>query len=294
MTLEQILKSKGYTDADLEALKPMLSDSRFRTSLEEQFGSLETERNDFKAKYEGKETEIEDWRANVVNPRIAAAEQEAVKARQEAALLREQVQIAKDYGLIPEGDKTPAPTSVSATPGNEAFDPSKHNLVTRDEIGRFADLEGQAIAMASDVLEEYRYLSGGKSLYDYIGEPNAQGVRPRGMQALRVEAVQKKLPLNEYVAKKFDFDAKRAEIEAKRQAEHDALVAKEAVSKYVIENGANPNTRTPGPSRNPFIPRPQGTSPAGGAKQPWEVPAQERKNARQERAMTRLATERLN
>ena len=289
MTLEQILKSKGYTDADLEALKPMLSDSRFRTSLEEQFGALETERNDFKAKYEGKETEIEDWRANVVNPRIAAAEQEAVKARQEAALLREQVQIAKDYGLIPEGDKTPAPSSVSATPGNEAFDPSKHNLVTRDEIGRFADLEGQAIAMASDVLEEYRYLSGGKSLYDYVG-PDGK----RGMQALRTEAVKQKMPLDQFVAQKFDFAGKRQAIEAKRQEEHDAQVAKEAVSKYVTENGANPNTRTPGPSRSPFIPRPQGTSPAGGAKQPWEVPAQERKGSRQERAMTRLATERLN
>ena len=225
----------------------------------------------------------------MVNPRIAAAEQEAVKARQEAALLREQVQIAKDYGLIPEGDKTPASPSVSATPGNEAFDPSKHNLVTRDEIGRFADLEGQAIAMASDVLEEYRYLSGGKSLYDYVG-PDGK----RGMQALRTEAVKQKMPLDQFVAQKFDFAGKRQAIEAKRQEEHDAQVAKEAVSKYVTENGANPNTRTPGPSRSPFIPRPQGTSPAGGAKQPWEVPAQERKNSRQERAMTRQATERLN
>ncbi len=288
MTLEQILKSKGYTDADLEALKPMLSDSRFRTSLEEQFGTLETERNDFKAKYEGKETEIEDWRANVVNPRIAAAEQEAVKARQEAALLREQVQIAKDYGLIPEGEKASAPPAVSATPGND-FDPSKHNLVTRDEIGRFADLEGQAIAMASDVLEEYRYLSGGKSLYDYVA-PDGK----RGMQALRTEAVKQKMPLDQFVAQKFDFAGKRQAIEAKRQEEHDAQISKEAISKYITENGANPNTRIPGPSRNPFIPRPQGASPAGGAKQPWDVPAQERKNARQERAMTRLATERLN
>ena len=289
MTLEQILKSKGYTDADLEALKPMLSDSRFRTSLEEQFGALETERNDFKAKYEGKEAEIEDWRTTVVNPRIAAAEQEAVKARQEAALLREQVQIAKDYGLIPEGDKPAAPPSVSATPGSETFDPSKHNLVTRDEIGRFADLEGQAIAMASDVLEEYRYLTGGKSLYDYVG-PDGK----RGMQALRTEAVKAKVPLDQFVAQKFDFVGKRQAIEAKRQEEHDALVSKEAVSKYITENGANPNTRTPGPSRMPFIPPKQGSSPAGGAKQPWDVPAQERKNARQERAMTRLATERLN
>ena len=288
MTLAQILKSKGYTDADLEALKPMLSDSRFRTSMEEQFGVLEAERNDFKSKYESKETEIEDWRTNVVNPRIASAEQEAVAARLETARLREEVQIAKDYGLIPEGDKTPAPSSVSATPGND-FDPSKHNLVTRDEIGRFADLEGQAIAMASDVLEEYRYLSGGKSLYDYVG-PDGK----RGMQALRTEAVKAKISLDQFVSQKFDFAGKRAAIETKRQEEHDAQVAKDAVSKHILENGANPNTRTPGTSRSPFIPRPQGSSPAGGAKQPWEVPAQELKNARQERAMTRLATERLN
>lgn len=288
MTLEQILKSKGYTDADLEALKPMLSDSRFRSTLEDQYGALENERNDFKSKYEGKETEIEDWRTNVVNPRIASAEQEAVKARQEAALLREQVKIAKDYGLIPEDDKTPAPSSVSTTPGND-FDPSKHNLVTRDEIGRFADLEGQAIAMASDVLEEYRYLSGGKSLYDYVG-PDGK----RGMQALRTEAVKQKIPLDQFVAQKFDFAGKRQAIEAQRQKDHDEQVSKEAISKYITENGANPNTRLPGPSRMPFIPPKQGSSPAGGAKQPWEVPAQERRNARQERAMTRQATERLN
>jgi hypothetical protein len=289
MTLEQILKTKGYTDADLEALKPLLSDSRFRTSMEEQFGALETERNTFKANFEAKETEIEDWRTTVVNPRIAAAEQETVKARTEAAVLREQVQIAKDYGLIPEGEKASAPPSASATPGNEAFDPSKHNLVTRDEIGRFADLEGQAIAMAHDIGEEYRYLSGGKSLYDYVA-PDGK----RGMQALRAEAIKAKVPTDQYVAQKFDFAGKRQAIESKRQEEHDAQVAKDAVSKHILENGANPNTRTPGTSRSPFIPRPQGTSPAGGAKQPWEVPAQERRNARQERAITHLATERLN
>ena len=290
MKLEDILKQKGWTDQDLEAVKPLLTNDKFRSDLEAQFGVLTTERDEFKTKFEGKENEIEEWRTNVVNPRIAAAEKEAVEARLEAARLREENQIAKDYGLIPEkpADAKPATPAVSGS-APEPFDPAKHNLVTRDEIGRFADLEGQAIAMATDLAEQYRYLTNGKSLYDYVA-PDGQG---RGMVALRKEAVKNKQRLDEYVAKKFDFAGLQAAIETKRQQEHDAQVAKDAVSKFVQENGANPNTRAANPSRMPFIPPKQGQSPAGGAKQPWEIPAQERRNARQERALTQVMQERV-
>jgi hypothetical protein len=274
MTLEQILKSRGWSDADLESVKPLLTNDKFRSDLEAQYGAVATERDTFRTQLEAKDTEIEDWRTNTVNPRIAAAEQEAVKARTEAALLREQVQIAKDYGLIPEGEKQSAPPTVTAT-APTAFDPKQYKLVTQDDVARFADLEGQAIAMAGDLAEEYRYLSGGKSLYDYVA-PDGK----RGLSALRAEAIKSKKPLNEYVAEKMNFASLRTSIAEKQQAERDKQISEAAVRKYIEEHGANPLTRTPNISRAPLIP-----VPATGGKQPWDVPLNDRRNARQERAM---------
>ena len=281
MTLEQILKSRGWSDADLESVKPMLENARFRSDLEAQYGAVASERDTFKTQLSEKDTEIETWRNDVVNPRIAAAEREAVEARQRAALLEEDVKIARDYGLIPE-EKKPATPEVSAT-APAAFDPKHYKLVTESDVARFADLEGQAIAMAGDLNEEYRYLSGGKSLYDYVA-PDGK----RGLSALRAEAIKSKRPLDQYVAEKMNFQSLRQAIAQKQQEEHDKQVAADAVRKHIEANGANPLTRQPNISRAPLIP-----VPATGGKQPWDVPLNDRRNARQERAMVTAMKEKV-
>src|SRR5262249_10244991 len=149
----------------------------------------------------------EKWRNETANPAIAEAERVAAAARLEAARFKEEAKIARDYGLLPEdkGEKTPAPPSVS-NPTLDKFDPKAHNLLTQDEfkdgVARFAELEGDAIARAQDLADRYRELMG-KPLTQYVGDSGK-----RGMVALREEAKVAKLPVDDYVARKFDFAKK--------------------------------------------------------------------------------------
>jgi hypothetical protein len=248
--LDEILKSKGFSDDDLKILTPQMRDV-----LESHYGALETERDTLK--------QYNDMWANKLetefNPAITKAEQEAAAARLEAATLREQVKIARDYGYLTDQNNPPKPPESNPVP--DAFDPKKHNLVTRDDVARFADLEGDAIAMAHDLSAEYAELYPGQSLLSY---QNAEG--KRGMRALRAEAIAAKRPLDQYVFEKFKFSDKRAERATAQQQAHDAQVAKEAIAKHIQEHGGNPNLTIPAASRVPFMPpKPQ---QQGG--QPWE------------------------
>ena len=270
--LEDLLKSKGYTDADLTSLAPLLADSRFRTTLEEQVANLETERDLFKNQV----TEFEDWRQKTAIPKFDEIAAREAEARQESARLREEIKIARDYGYLPP-EKQPPPvdpqvaraTNSAAVAQAEAFDPAKHNLVTRDEIGRFANLEGEAIAMATDLAEEYRILYPGQSIYSYEGQNGT-----RGMRALRLEALAKKQNLDSYISEKFAFPTKRAEVDAKRLAEAEEAIRKDERAKVAAEYG-NPALRVPMASRFPFIPK----KPQEGG-QPWEKSPSELRDRR--------------
>lgn len=273
--LEDLLKSQGYSDADIEAMSPLLADSKFRQSMEGYVNRVESERDQFKAERDTYET----WREQTANPHIAKQEQIAAAARLESAQLRERLAIVKDLGLLPADEPViPATPAVSGT-----FDPKAHNLVTRDDFDKgyaaFADAEGRAIAMANDLSAEYGYLTNGKSLYEYVGQNGK-----RGMTALREEAIAVKQQLDQYVAQKFDFAGKRnAATEAAQKAHDDEIVARtqaEMATKY-----GNPLLRQPMVSRQPFIPQ---KSEAG--KFPWEQLPQDRRNARLERAMKQQLT----
>jgi hypothetical protein len=270
--LEEVLRANGYTDSDIEAMAPMLQDQKFRGSLETHFSRLEAERDDYKSKHEA----WDKWREETANPAIAAAERTAAEARLDAARYREEAKIARDYGLLPkepDAPLAPAPPSVSG-----AFNPKDHKLVTEDDLrngyAQFAEAEGRAIALAADLNEEYRYLSGGKSLYEYEGEGGK-----RGMTALREEAVRAKKQLDQYVAEKFDFAAKRRAQQETIQKAHDDKIREEERAAMAAKYG-NPMLRQPTLSRQPFIP-----AKAGDAKFPWEQLPQDRRNARLERAL---------
>ena len=265
--LEELLKTKGYTDADLESLKPMLADQRFRSTLEASFTELETERDTLK----GKDAEWDKWRTEVANPRIAQTEQDAATARRKAADLEEQLKIAKEWGLIQEatnpnkGQNPPPENKEIATP----FDPKAHKLVTYDDIGRYADAEGEAIAMANDLAQEYSHLYGGKSLIEYEGQDGK-----RGMRALRMEAKAAQKNLDVYVAEKFNFTGKRTEMAAERQKKAEDAIRADERSKMAAEFG-NPALRTSMPSRQPFIPTRENANA-----DPWTKTSRERKAER--------------
>jgi len=272
--LEDVLKANGYSDADIEAMGPMLADQKFRGSMEAHFSRLEAERDDYKGKYET----YENWRETVANPHIAQQERIAAEARIDAAKAREEAKIARELGLFPKDDDTKKPPADLSVSG--AFNPKDHKLVTEDDLAkgyaRFSDLEGDAIASVGDLLEEYRYLSGGKSLIEYVDPTTGK----KGLTALREEAKKRNMHVGDLVAQKFDFEGKRRAVSEAAQKAHDDKIRAEERAAMATQYG-NPMLRTPSPSRQAFIPPKTET----GGKFPWEQLPQERRNARLERAM---------
>jgi hypothetical protein len=272
--LEDVLKAKGYSDADLEALKPMLADARFRETLEGSLGELETAAEKFK----GEATSWADWYQTTGAPTVDKALQDAQDARAEAAAYQARLKTLQDQGLIKLAELEGEPTQSEPKPA--AFDPKAYNLVTAEDVTRFADAEGEAIAMAQDLGAEYHELFG-KSLFGYSGQPDANGITSRGMRALRREALASHKPLDIYVREKFNFAGKRAEIEETARKAREDEIRKDERAKAIAEI-ANPNARPPSASSFTLLPRPNTEG-----KQPWDSP-EDRTHARVNKALTHV------
>lgn len=274
MKLEDILKQKGWTDADIAALAPMLADQRFRTSMEEAYGAVATERDQLKER----DAKWEELREKQWQPKVNEYEQQLAQTRLELAQERERIKIAKDFGyLTPEAEAKAAEEIDKQKLAANGFDPKKY--VSMEDAARMLDAEGQAIAMAADINNEYSKLTG-QSLYDY--ETEIDGRRMRGLSALREEAKAKRVKLDQYVSQKFDFQAKRqAMADTQRKAQEDALRKdeREKVTREMAEKYGNPLMAPAMPSRSPFFAKKE------GGKMPWDVPQAQLKQNRIERAI---------
>jgi hypothetical protein len=83
----------------------------------------------------------------------------------------------------------------------------------------FEDRLGKGLDNSVWALQEYQRLSGGQFLPDSIS-------------TLAQEATANKLPFRDYVARKYDFAAKSAALQAKAEAEKADAIAKAAVAPY--------------------------------------------------------------
>jgi hypothetical protein len=247
-TLEEILKSDGWSDADLAASATLLQDQRFRASMEKQYGAVAAER-DF----------LTDWRETTANPHIAAVEAREVAARTEAARLAELVKIAKEYGV--PGVENPVAAAQSRNPATGEY----VDRAYLDNYGRdFAMGQRKAMAQYVDISNEHQRLFGHpvESFESLLSDIDNLPAHERG-----------RLGLKDVWARKYNVEGKRAEIRAAEQAAHDKKIRDEAVRetemKYVQQR-ANPLLRTPAPSTQPFIPTRmgEGNKPV----QPWEEP----------------------
>lgn len=274
--LEDILKAQGWSDADIAANAAMLGDPKVRAALEGSYAALESERDAFKTENQ----KWADWHEKEGKPLVDLYEKERTEARAEAASLRERLKMAEESGFAPKREE-PTQNPNPANP-NPAIDPAKY--LTHDafktEVGKFAQMEGDAIAIAANLAEEYRYLNPGKSLIEY--EAEIDGRRLTGMVALRAEALQKKMRLDEYVSQKFDFKGSRQKIADEQRKKAEEAIRADERAKLATQYG-DPSQRPLVASRDPFIPRP--TNSEGKPVQPWEVPAQQRQSARIQRAM---------
>ncbi len=266
--LEEILKAEGYTEEELQN-SPLLQDQRFRSSLENQFGAVASDRDKWKAERDN----YEQWREQTANPHIAAIEKEAADARLEAARVREQLKLAKDWGYISDEQQRNEAAAAAQRGSQPQSGLDASQFYTKDDINKLADGYGEGIVQASDLAQEYEYLYG-KPLFQYSIESDGRTLR--GMTALRHEAKQNRKNVLDYTREKFNFNGRHKEIAEQRAREHDEKIRQEAIreteSKYAQQR-SNPFLTTPQNSRSSFIPGTPGasrTSQDGKPVQPWD------------------------
>lgn len=272
-TLEEILKSKGFADADLAGMSTLLADNRFRGAVE----GLETERESFQTRdAEWNRLHSEKWQ-----PTVRTLEGDLQQARLDLAQEREKVKIARDFGYLDEdGDKKATAAAAKAKEelesgarrggGFNADDPEFQKFA-----GRFSQAEGDAIAVHNFLAEEYRSLHG-TSINEYRGQDGK-----RGMIALRAEAQAVRKPIDQYTEEKFGWAAKRQAAEQQRAKDFEDGIRKNEREKFMLEQGLsiNPDLARHVPSRQPFIPQ-----KAEGKGQPWEKSSQSLAADRRNRA----------
>lgn len=273
MRIEDVLKAKGLNDEDLSALAPLLANQKFRDTLEGHLAeaelAAETGRLD--------SAETVRWRQEEAIPKIEASLAAEREAKAELAAMKARVEAAQAQGLFKMAEQR---GEVDPNKGASQFDPKAYNLVTHEDVAKFADLEGDAIAMAADLAAEYQELFPGKSLFSYKAQDGSTGMR-----ALRKEALAARKTMSDYVAAKFNFAGRREALATEARAKLEAEIRADERAKSIAEL-TNPNARPLQASMSPLLPKPKDTA----GKQPWDDAAGDRSGARVARVVAKLMT----
>lgn len=256
MTLEQVLKARGYTDQELADLGPALSNPKFRQSLEAELADLNTKvtsQNDIIAK-------TGEWYNNTALPTIEKTQADLISERAERARLQKALEEVQSRGMfdLAKAGINLNPVKEEKVVDPNAFDPNKY--VTTDTLKSMASGVGESVTELHDLTEEYRTLFPGKPV-------------PK-MTELRREAQSRGLSLTQHMEAKFNLSARRQELEQesiKRREEEIRLDER----RKIMESQSNPNLRSMGPSTSSII-----AKKMEGGKQPWEMTKEERSAAR--------------
>jgi hypothetical protein len=280
--------AQGYTEAEL-ANHPLLADNRFVAALEKEDAAIEARINAQSSEitdYKTKLTQTQKWYEETAVPTIEGYARDAAAAKAERARLQAQLEAEQEYGLrrvagagagagtgsggngagagagSGAGSGAGAGAGAGQGAGNGAPDYTQFDTryVTSEVFRSTADQVGVAIAMATDIADEYRDLNDGKRM-------------PGGVTKLRNDYMEARKTgfqgdMYAYAEKQFDFPAKRASREqATRQAERSALEAE--IRGKIMEEYGNPNVAPGFVSRSPFYNKKiEGGSNTG--KQPWD------------------------
>lgn len=272
----EILKARGYTDEELNGLT-LLTDTRFAAALEAEDAERERLVTEH-AKIQGDLEATTRWYHNEAVPALNKALTDATSARAERAKLEAQIKAEQDYGMRrvadqdrsgDRGDQGQGGDRGQGGQGNRDSgnrDSSNPDYTSLDQRYIGADTfkqafaqTGEAIAMATDIMEDHRDLFG-KRLPGGIGE-----LRSKYHKATETGF---RGTLRDYWEKEYDIPTRRTEISTKERDDHDNKIRQEERQK-VMSEFANPMTRTPESSRSPFTRKVVNGGTSDG-KQPWE------------------------
>lgn len=250
-----ILKAQNYTDAEIAEINP-----RLLKAIENE----EIERDRLATEHARLTKDVADnqvWYQQTALPALNKALNDATTAKAEEAKYRTKLQAAQEYGLAKVADDQDGTDLADKTAKKTDDGAPDSRYVTTDVFAQTADQFGTAIAMATDIAEEYRELHGKRI--------------PGGVTALRNEFIEArnnsrfKGTMQDYADQKFGFSSKREELnKAARQKELDDY-ANEKVMAARSEMG-NPMSRALVQSRNPFTQKVQDGGSTATGKQPWE------------------------
>ncbi len=230
-TVAEILKASGYSDAEIAAL-----DARIVSGVTQVLSTAEQVEKSAREARDAAELADRaqrDLYANKIVPALNDWGSEKATLEAQVAFYKTQAESAKGAGFIPKdapGYVPPANTpgrnadgtyvaNAGAVPGSPAY-------MTREEGFK-------GISNATFIISEHMRLYGTPA--------------PDDIETLSREADAQRLPFREYAAKKYNFEAKRNEINAAREKERtDKLIADAlaAERKSVAERGGNnPNLR---------------------------------------------------
>jgi hypothetical protein len=289
MGLLEILKAQGASDADIEAMKPLLANEKFTSAIESELSAkseaekraseFEKASKDFEAKFAESSKyaqDMQEWYNSQAMPAMTALQKDAMKAREEAVRLQERLRAAKDYGLADIADPIDPIVipEVKPEPVVKQDLPDLSKYATNDFLLQVAEKEGEAIAMAADISQEHRDLFGTRL----------------NMTELRKKAVEQKKTLSEVWQSDYRVADRRAELAREAQAAEEKKkqdwiesIRREEREKVLSQIG-NPQTRDPLPSKFPGFANKDTSTPA-----PWEKRDGLRANERVSKVLTTLA-----
>lgn len=272
---KEILKARGYTDAELEGLV-LLQDARFTKALEDEDAEREALAN-ANTKMKADLDATTKWYHEEAVPALDKLTKDMVKEKSERARLQAQLEAEQEMGLRRvasdqggqggsqnqgaqgggAGGQNGNGNRQAATP-----DPSlDERFVTRETFQSVVNQYGDAIAMGNDIVEDHRDLFG-KRLPGGLGalRANYQKATETGFRGT----------LRDYWQKEYNVDKRREELSAKEQQDHEAKIRADERAK-VTQEMMNPHTRPMEASRNPFVrQRKIEGGVKEGDKQPWE------------------------
>lgn len=272
--LEDVLKAKGFTDQEITDMAPMLSNAKFRATLEAEL----TDRDTRIQAVEKDLNEYDRWFTQEITPkheelvaknRELEAEAAAAKARAEAY---QKSTMRQQGNQQSEEERLRQEQEALKQQQQPTFDPNKY--VTADTFKQGFEQVGEAVASAMDIASDHMQLFPGQYL---------------NMSQLRLDARAARKPVRQYWEEKYKVTEKRQQMaDAAIQERIDAAVKAKEQELMVTFGGSNPNMNALRPSNNPFVIR-KSASAGAQNKQPWEITEAERSRARIEKGIQAAA-----
>jgi len=269
MTVEEILRQTGLSDDQIKALDAKVL-SGFTQVLSTATQTQEQARKDKEAAELAQRAQQQLFDTEIA-PKLDAWGNEAAQLKAENAFYKTQFEEGKKAGFIPKAppgftppardDKGKFVPGANEVPGSPAY------LTAADGI--------KAVSNVTWVMSEHQRL---------FGQP-----LPDDFETLMNESIAQRMPFRDYADKKYGFTAKKAEITAAKQKEHDDNIRKEAIAardkEWAEKAGNNPMVRQGITSQFDKV---KAGQQAGTRKDPLTMNAEQRRQQTRQAIQTEL------